>query len=72
MTIPTPAQECSMAAARMRLLTGPAAEPIARLLQEHASDMTLRIDNRPRTRLDEAALAAARAINDGVPAGGAA
>jgi hypothetical protein len=63
----TPATELRMAAARMRLLTGPAAEPIARLLDEHASAFELRPDDHPRTRLDEAAIAAARSINDGVP-----
>lgn len=73
MTTPTPSQECHMAAARMRLLTGPAAEPIARLMEEHASDLELRPDGRPRTRLEDAALAAARSINDGsLPAGGTA
>ncbi|XVV35021.1 hypothetical protein ACQPXT_13635 [Streptomyces sp. CA-100214] len=38
-----------MAAARMRLLTGPAAEPIARLMDEHASAFDLRTDDHPRT-----------------------
>jgi hypothetical protein len=51
----------------MRLLTGPAAEPIARLMDEHASTFDLRPDDHPRTPLDEAAVAAARAINEGAP-----
>ncbi|MGX1513980.1 hypothetical protein [Streptomyces collinus] len=72
MTTPTPSQELHIAAARMRLLTGPSAEPIARLLEEHASDLDLRPDGRPRTLLDETALDAARSINDHYAAGGTA